>query len=139
MDKIVQTLRLELAELEAELQARQQKIQHIKELLALYEMPTGQQQPGNVTPGAKGNGREMPPGNLTKNERMEEGVLYILRANGEMHRRAIVDYLTAQRIMGGEKNPVGHLAAFLSLRRDLFVSDGHGNFRLTESASTGGR
>jgi hypothetical protein len=138
MDKIVQTLRLELAELEAGLQARQQKIQRIKELLALYEAPTGQQQTGNVVLGAKGNGRAMPPGSLTKNEKMEDGILAILRANGEMHRKTILEYLMAQGIMGGEKNPIGHLAAFLSARRDLFISDGRGNFRLTESASKGG-
>src|SRR6266404_2689777 len=138
MDKIVQTLRLKLAELEVGLQARQKKIQRIKELLALYEEPTGQQEAGNATPEAKGNGRAMPLGNLTKNEKMEEGILDILRAKGEIHRRGIVDYLTAQGIMGGEKNPIGHLAAFLSARRHLFVSDGRGNFRLTESASKGG-
>src|SRR5436190_17823031 len=138
MHKIVQTLRLELAELEAGLQARQQKIQRIKELLALYEAPSGQQPTGNVAPGAKGNGRVMPPANLTKNEKMEDGILVILRANGEMHRKTILEYLTAQGIMGGEKNPIGHLAAFLSARRDLFVSDGRGNFRLAESALKGG-
>ena len=138
MDKIVQTLRLELVELEAELKARQQKIERIKELLALYETPAGQQQLGNAALVAKGNGRAIPPGNLTKNKRIEDGILVILRANGEMHRKTILEYLTAQGIMGGEKNPIGHLAAFLSARRDLFVSDGRGNFRLTESASRGG-
>jgi hypothetical protein len=138
MDKIVQALRLELAELEAELQVGQKKIERIRELLALYETPTGQQQSGNAPSGAKRNGAATPPDGITKNERMENGIIDLLRTHGEMHRQALVDYLTDQGIMGGEKNPVGHLAAFLSARRDLFVSDGRGNFRLTESASRGG-
>jgi hypothetical protein len=138
MDKIVQTLRLELAELEAELQARHQKIQRIKDLLALYEMPPGQQQSGNAAPATQRNGSGAPSSNLTKTERMEESILQLLSANGEMHRRVILDYLTDHGIMGGEKNPIGHLAAFLSERRGLFISDGRGNFRLTESASRGG-
>jgi hypothetical protein len=138
MDKIVQTLRLELAELEAELQARHQKIQRIKDLLALYEMPPGQIQSSKDASAPKRNGSGASSSNLTKNEKMEDGILVILRANGEMHRKTILEYLTAQGIMGGEKNPIGHLAAFLSARRGLFVSDGRGNFRLTESASKGG-
>jgi hypothetical protein len=138
MDKIVQTLRLELAELEAELEARHQKIRRIKDLLALYEKPAGDQSSGKDAQSPKRNGSATPSSNLTKNERMEETIFNLLVASGEMHRRAIVDHLTAQGIMGGEKNPVGHLAAFLSARRDLFISDGRGNFRLAESESKRG-
>jgi hypothetical protein len=120
MDKIVQTLQSELAELEAEIRTLNRKVQGIKDLLAVYEMPRA----------PKPNGQATPPSNLTKNERMENAIVQLLETNGEMHRRAILDHLTAQGIMGGEKDPIGHLASFLSNRRKLFVSDGHGKFRL---------
>jgi hypothetical protein len=139
MEKIVQTLHSELEALESERQVLNLKvrtldlkIQGIKNLLAVYEPPTAQSaQPSeNTTSTEKPNGHGKPPANSTKNDRLENAIVELLRANGQMHRQAILDYLNAQGIMGGEKNPIAHLAAFLSSRRKLFISDGRGNFRL---------
>ncbi len=61
---------------------------------------------------------------------MEITISELLAAKAQVHRSAILEYLNAVGIMGGEKNPTGHLAAFMSDRRHLYTSDGKGNFRL---------
>jgi hypothetical protein len=61
----------------------------------------------------------------------------LLAVKIEVHRSAILGHLTSAGIMGGEKNPVSHLASFMSDHRHLYVSDGKGNFRLrSETAAT---
>jgi hypothetical protein len=66
----------------------------------------------------------------TKNARMEQEVTSLLSLRGSVHRSNILNHLVAKGIMGGEKNPLAQLAAFLSNRREVFVPDGRGNFCL---------
>jgi hypothetical protein len=145
MNTIVQTLRRELLDLEADLRAdpRHQKISHIKELLALYgeavTTDASAQSSDNLTPPPRrGNGTHLAGSRKsTKTIRMEQGVVELLAKSGESHRQVILDYLNSHGIMGGEKNPMGHLAAFLSDHRHVFASDGRGNFRLVETSNGG--
>jgi hypothetical protein len=139
MSELVQSLRKELAKLEAELLAlakddpRYGTMIRIRELLADYEkkMPEPEPQPRSrvepETPAGSSNGSWK-----TKATIMEESIKELLQRNRLMHRSAILDHLRSRGIMGHEKNPMNDLAAFLSGHRDLFVSDGRGNFRLQE-------
>jgi hypothetical protein len=137
--KVVQSLHRELEELDTELRAdpRYQKIHHIRELLALYGSPTHQASGprSSTTSSGRTNGHANRPMN-SKNAKMEQRIDELLAQHGELHRSKILEDLVAQGLMGHEKNIMAHLASFLSDRRDRYVSDGRGNFRLrTESAS----
>jgi hypothetical protein len=137
--KIIQSLRRELAELDAELHAdpRYQKIHHIKELLTLYgasrPLPTTNPRP-SAPSGANGHANRSALS--SKNAKMEQRVEEILAQHGVLHRKVILDDLVAQGLMGTEKNMMAHLASFLSDRRDRYASDGRGNFRLRREGDT---
>lgn len=62
----------------------------------------------------------------------------LLSANGQVHRSKILEGLQSRGIMGGEKNPMAHLAAFLSDHKDRFESDGKGNFQRREHSPLAG-
>ena len=66
----------------------------------------------------------------SKADRMEAEVRALLAMRGTAHRKEILAHLIEKEIMGHEKAPLAHLAAFLSTNRDSFESDGKGNFKL---------
>jgi hypothetical protein len=66
----------------------------------------------------------------TKSDRMETEVASLLSLRGPTHRKDIAAHLIDKEIMGHEKDPLAHLAAFLSSKKDLFESDGRGVFTL---------
>jgi hypothetical protein len=127
MTELVDALRRELAKLEAELQAdpRYVKMARIRGLLAEYGEEMPEREPAVSASGLNGSGK-------TKAALMEEAITALLRPNKLVHRSKILEHLRSRGIMGHEKNPMNDLAAFLSGHRDLFVSDGRGNFRLQE-------
>ena len=63
---------------------------------------------------------------------MGDTVDALLSENGTLHRSDILNVLLAKGVMGTEKDPMAHLAAFLSDSRDKFQSDGKGNFSLRQ-------
>jgi hypothetical protein len=65
-----------------------------------------------------------------KNQRMEEEITALLSLRGTVHRLHILQHLIEKELMGHEKQPLAHLAAFLSGNKDKFASDGKGNFSL---------
>jgi len=144
--KTIESLHRELAELDAELQAdpRYQKIHHIRELLTLYGAPRSDSAT-NPRPSASSssvNGHANRSAMSSKNAKMEYRIDEILSEHGVLHRKAILDDLVAQGLMGNEKNMMAHLASFLSDRRNRYASDGRGNFQLrresdTQNGSTG--
>ena len=130
MTEFAIAIRRELDGLEAELRAdpRHEKIRHLRELLALYEAAGHAQK---ITPEPKRAFRPKPTaGAATKAAAMLQAITELLQARVQVHRQNILEHLQERGIMGGEKRPMGHLAAFLSDHRDLFMPDGKGNFRL---------
>jgi hypothetical protein len=66
----------------------------------------------------------------TKADRMDAETTALLTMRGVVHRKDILAHLVEKGIMGSEKGPLAHLAAFLSDRKDKYESDGRGNFKL---------
>ena len=54
----------------------------------------------------------------------------MLSHKGSVHRKELLDYLLATKIMGNETDPMHALASFLSKHKEDFQSDGSGNFSL---------
>ena len=68
---------------------------------------------------------------------MVQAIQSLLSLRGTVHRKEILTHLQNAGLMGHERDPMAHLAAFLSGERDKFVSDGRGNFTLvTPSVAT---
>jgi hypothetical protein len=132
MATVLETLRAELSALDAALNAdpRVQKLQKLRELIALYEAEVAEavrrsgHQPRLIYPG-----RASQP---TKASAMMESVTGLLRSRGTVHRKEILAHLQEQGIMGGEGDPMAYLAKFFSMHRDVFAADGKGNFSLCE-------
>jgi hypothetical protein len=146
MSELIVALEQERVQLESSLATdpRFRKLQHIRELLALYA-PTSSSATFHPRPQVNGDARQ-PRERLslesrkrlsTKTSAMEHEVSDLLRDKVQLHRSVILAHLNAKGIMGGEKDQIAHLASFLSDRRHLYVSDGRGNFRLAEQ--DGGR
>lgn len=75
--------------------------------------------------------REMPrPRYQPKNAAMEDAIDRRLSEGVPVHRQQLLETLVAHQIMGAEKNPLGHLASFLSDRKHKYQSDGKGYFTL---------
>jgi hypothetical protein len=70
------------------------------------------------------------PGRETKKDRMTRVISALLSQRGSVHRNDLLAYLQGADLMGHETKPMAHLAAFLSNNRDIFMSDGRGNFSL---------
>jgi hypothetical protein len=74
------------------------------------------------------------PNLLPKKVRMIQTIEGLLSLRGSVHRKEILTHLQNAGLMGHERNPMAHLAAFLSGERDKFASDGRGNFTLKTSS-----
>jgi hypothetical protein len=126
----------------------------MRELIALFEAdqpPSIAEQPelandGFVMIGAKGGLKgegslvsdeyvvKVQPGE-TKQARMEREIAALLKIRGTVHRTDLLAYLVNAGIMGNESDPLAHLAAFLSKKRERFASNGMGLFSLRQSVS----
>src|SRR5262245_54077260 len=136
MSELIAALEKERVTLEAALAAdpKFRKLQHIQQLLALYG--TTVNPPASLRRSRGTNGATRPSRASSKTLMMEREITELLREKVQLHRSAILEHLNAKGIMGGEKNPIGHLASFLSDHRHLYEADGRGNFRLrSESAA----
>lgn len=71
----------------------------------------------------------------TKADRMDQEATALLTMRGTVHRKEILAHLIEKEIMGSEKDPLAHLAAFLSDRKERYESDGKGNFKLRRPIS----
>jgi hypothetical protein len=127
------------------------KVEKLRELIALFEAdePTASaEQPtlsvdGLTIMGRTGGGNFKGEGALSvdaqvvesKQSKIEREVTALLRMRGTVHRADLLAHLTNAGIMGHESNPLAHLAAFLSKKRDKFASDGQGRFSLRQSAA----
>jgi hypothetical protein len=139
MSDFTNAMRRELNDLEEALRAdpRHEKIKRLRELLTFYE-PS---QTAHLTrrPPVHATNRFAPKptgGAPSKTKAMEVAIATLLTAKVQAHRTAILQHLVDAGIMGHEKNPTAHLAAFMSDRRHLYESDGKGNFHLRASESS---
>lgn len=134
MKDFVPTLKSEIAELEGDIEAnpdpRVRKLQQLRATLAEYEpvdyvpQSNGKTAPLQPLPAAPGVRAE------TKAARMRGYIDGTLENLGKAHRKALLDGLIANGIMGNEKNPMQALAIFLSSHPDDYESDGSGNYSL---------
>jgi hypothetical protein len=67
---------------------------------------------------------------LSKSSRMMIEIKKMLSQKESVHRKELLDYLLATKIMGHETDPMRALATFLSNYKKDFQSDGSGNFSL---------
>jgi hypothetical protein len=67
---------------------------------------------------------------LSKSSRMMIEIKKMLSQKESVHRKELLDYLLATKIMGNETDPMQALAIFLSNHKEDFQSDGSGNFSL---------
>lgn len=123
------------------------KVEKLRELVALYEADesprtaTQLDLPDTANPQSRavvGIPGRRPSVNInsetlalrSKKARMTKFVTDMLSLRGSVHRNELLKGLQETGIMGHEKDPIAHLAAFLSGERDRFGSDGKGNFHL---------
>jgi hypothetical protein len=67
---------------------------------------------------------------LSKSSRMMIEIKKMLSQKESVHRKELLDYLLATKIMGNETDPMQALSIFLSNHKKDFQSDGSGNFSL---------
>jgi hypothetical protein len=128
MTDVIFALCSELRNLEAELanDPRYQKIGKIRELLAMYGAAT---QSSNLAEATQPMAEHvLASGQATKADRIRSEIESLLRANGIVHRKEILDRLTSLGIMGSERDPMASLAAYLSEMRESIVSHGGGKW-----------
>jgi hypothetical protein len=115
------------------------RVEKIKALLADYETdePTANANAPIADAPAAETQLQQPPERSAKQSRpgskkamLFQEVSAFLLANPGVHRTGILGHLVAKGLMGSEKVPLAHLAAFLSENKDAFVSDGNGHFSL---------
>jgi hypothetical protein len=154
--KLISSLRLELESsiatanaLEMDVKVRQErlraatdKVERIKAVLAVFESEAAadhaQMHGSPETDAEPPSPSPIPPQQnvstdwraSTKRARIGGQVDELLTLHGTMHRKAILDHLVVNGIMGTEQKPLAYLAAFLSDNRDKYEPDGNGNFRL---------
>jgi hypothetical protein len=149
MTNLVETLRIELtavegdipkleaqaANIQARLRLTLEKAERIRALLAIYDeqlAPSGQSQLFATAPACL-DASAAPTGSSSirsKSAAVRAEITHLLTVRGEEHRQRILDHLIAKGLMGHEKNPLASLAAYLSDNKDLFSSDGRGNFSI---------
>jgi hypothetical protein len=150
MSNIVPAIKSEISELEADLLAnpdpRVRKLQRLRETLAEYEptpvpLPPLRRPLMSNLPQTNGNGAVSESqtddaifANATKAVKMKLHIGGFLKKHGSTHRKELLGSLIAAGIMGKENDPMQALAIFLSSHKDLFESDGSGNFSLREGA-----
>jgi hypothetical protein len=136
----VQVLEAQISSTQERLRVEIDKVDRIKGLLLIYEAeaeaakPTVPPPPLTTTPTTPPSVRGTVPRRISKKTRMEHEVAALLALRGSVHRNHILEHLSKSGIMGTEKNPLAHLAAFLSDHKAQFVSDGRGVFSLRPSA-----
>ena len=145
----VPSLEAKVATAQERLRREIAKIEKLRDLIALFEAdepPTfSTENPPLAVDGfniVTGQGVFKGEGTLStdaqviesKQSRMDREVTTLLRMRGTAHRTDLLSHLVNAEIMGNESNPLAHLAAFLSKRRDKFTSDGLGRFSLRQSA-----
>ena len=131
-------LESEAAKVQARLRIALDKADKLKAVIALYaEAPSDRPQPQLFTPMSAqsceqgvvtepvGNQRHGSKASLLKAE-----VTHLLDVRGTEHRQKILEHLVSKGLMGREKNPLANLAAYLSDNKDVFATDGRGNFSL---------
>jgi hypothetical protein len=139
MTDIVPALKSEIAELAADIQAnpdpRVRKLQRLREALSEYEPKRNVAQAlTNVSQG-NGNGSIFESPTLaTKSVKMRMHIGKLLKEKGTVHRKDLLESLLAAGIMGKETDPMQALAIYLSSHKNMFESDGSGNFSLREGA-----
>jgi len=133
MKLFIDAIRQELGQLEAEVRAdpRHAKIAKLKELLAVYADRASLLHGGVGQPAHGGNGGRTR--HESKTERIRREIVKLLSERGTVHRKEILRHLTETGLMGDIKNPMHRLAIYLSGARELFTSDGVGNFSLIET------
>jgi hypothetical protein len=139
----MQALEADVAAAQERLRFAADKAERIRALLAVYEAEAEAAKPRMgppVLPPVPPPPLQKP---LPKNAQMAQEITNLLAARGSTHRAQILEHLTTRGIMGREKNPMAHLAAFMSDHRSKFASDGRGNFTLqrgdqTEPVRSGG-
>ena len=148
MTSFVDSLRHELSQLEAELQTdpRYAKITKIKELLDTYSaIRTSGGSRGETLSGSAARQttvRRAAPttnGDVSQAERIRREITKILSERGQTHRKEILAKVLEAGLLREVQNPLHRLAIHLSGNKNLFISDGAGNFRLVvpkESSET---
>lgn len=136
----IPTFEATVATAQERLRRELRKVEKLRELVALYEAaeaPETAMQFSLCVPRAVGRPAlvahaPLPPqtDKMTKQDRLTCEVTGLLELHGSVHRAKILQHLIDRGVMGHEKNPMGHLAAFLSDSRDKFTPDGRGNFTL---------
>jgi hypothetical protein len=142
MSDMINALRRELSQLEAELRSdpRFVKVQKIKDLLAEYEPSQGKvifsatSVNAGRTAESAANARS-----ASKAARIKAAIMILLNTKGSVHRTDILQHLVDNGLMGSEKIPLRSLAAYLSEWRADFKSDGNGNFSLAKLRESGDR
>jgi hypothetical protein len=135
----------EIADLEDELRddPRQQKLEHLRAVLALYEQPQhhlrGQgltvRRPGIARPRLTVNATLTADATVLRKEdaiRAELKEFLRARGGGKVHRSLILQHLIEKGLMGREKDPMANLAAYMSNFKDEFASDGAGHWSLRQ-------
>lgn len=132
MADIIDMLIQERAQLEAELRndSRYLKVQRINELLAAYQAGTTRPNSIEVTPRQRSKGRIFKERKETKSELIKREIKSWLAQHGTAHRSQILSRLIERGLMGSEKNSMQSLAMYLSVSKDMFKSDGNGNYAL---------
>jgi hypothetical protein len=133
MTNLLDALSKERAQLVSELSRdpRYIKLQKIDELLATYKrVPAEQNEPVKrvvrLRPQSVAAVKQP-----SKRVLIEAAIRSFLNGKASTHRRDILDHLTAQGLMGEEKNPIGRLAIYLSDMEGI-SGDGTGNWALID-------
>jgi hypothetical protein len=144
MSDFVTVLKGEIAALVTDIREnpdpRQKKLARLRETLAEYEpsQPTAPTLRVRIPPRSPPTSPPLQNGGTspfdlvatTKAAKMKAEITKLLTTREKMHRKAILNHLVSQGIMGKEGKPMQALAIFLSSRRADFSSDGEGNFSL---------
>lgn len=134
MTSVTATLKAELDRLEAEVRAdpRHQKIEHLRALLRMYEVELSQPIQRLANPDRVVSAVSFREG--SKRAKMKDAITDFLKERGAAHRSEILKHLTAQGIMGHEKDPMQSLAGYLSEAKAIFAFDGNGNWSLAKDS-----
>jgi hypothetical protein len=127
----MQSLREERDRLRAEIETNRLQLELIEKLLASSSEKEGVSRRA-TKPTKRTNGHARPE---SKESIRTAAIVDLLRERGEVHRSVIFDHL---QTLGIGPNSMLQLAPLLSAHKELFLSNGRGNFRLAESESNGG-
>lgn len=151
MDTLTEPLRQELRSLEAqgadldakvsklqvELHAVKDKAEKVKAVLEAYGVRDNVEPDtvGATEPRRELFGTHSRTPRQSKTAALRAEITRILLERGSEHRQKLLDRLMEKGLMGREKVPLASLAAYLSENRELFESDGRGNFSIRKPSS----